>query len=402
MLKSLMGASLLLSGFYANAQMNTKVYGYIDGYYERSADVPQVGTNEKEKNAGEFDTPNIHALIMSSKDSYKTFLNISGSGGEQLDVRNAWVEKELLGEKLTFRIGKLYRKFGLYNEILDAVPTYIGIEPPEMFDTDHLMLTRTTNAMFHGKTNVGSDGQINYALTTGNDERKFDAQSIGLDVNYTIGTNWKIGASYYNSGGRAQSVNYGDASSNAGQADPGAGGVLNWMLHDTYDVTGVYVQYTDAKWIVQAETTTSNHDATRDAAIVGDICNLTTGATLNDRQRARFNCGGPINLDGDYTSSTSYARVGYIIPLTEGSITPYAQYDIYENPETIWQEEYGGDNEAGLADNGKFDKATLGVVYRPDFNVALKADYSEHIQKVFGKQANYGEVRFSFSYFWSL
>lgn len=399
MLKSLIGAGLLLSGFYANAQMNTKVYGYIDGYYEKAADSPQIGTNDKVENPGEFDTPNIHALIMSSKDSYKTFLNVSGSGGGTLDVRNAWVEKELLGEKLSFRIGKLYRKFGLYNEILDAVLTYIGIEPPEMFDSDHLMLTRTTNAMFHGKTNVGSDGQINYALTTGNDERKKDAQSLGLDLNYTIGTNWKFGASYYTSGGRAQSTNYGEVDTNTGAADPGAGGVLNWMLHDTFDVTGLYLQYTDAKWIVQVESTTSNHNAVRDTAIVGNIC---TNATLNSKQEARFGCNGTISDDGDFISSTSYIRTGYIVPLTEGSITPYVQYDIYDNPEMIWQEEYGGDNEAGLADDGTFAKATLGVVYRPDFNVAIKADYSEHIQEVKDKQANYGEVRFSFSYFWSL
>jgi hypothetical protein len=392
-LKSLIGAGLLISGLSANAQMNTKVYGYIDGYWEKVDDSPRIGTSEKSKNPSEFDTPNIHALIMSSKDSYKSFLNISGSGGGTLDVRNAWVEKEIMGEQLAFRIGKLYRKFGLYNEILDAVPTYIGIEPPEMFDGDHLMLTRTTNAMFHGKTNVGSDGQLNYAITTGNDERKTDAQSLGLDLNYTIGTNWKFGASYYTSGGRAVSDNQGSGNR------PGSGGVLNWMEHDSYDVSGAYLQYTDAKWIIQVESYVSNHKATRDLAVVADLC---TNATLNARQQARFGCGGTLNADGDYETSTTYIRTGYIIPLEQGSITPYVQYDVYENKETIWQKSQGGDNEAGLADDGQFAKATIGAVYRPDFNVAIKADYSQHLQDVNGKENNYGEVRFSFSYFWSL
>lgn len=397
-LKSLIGAGLLFSGLTANAQMNTKVYGYIDGYWEKVDDTPQISSTDKSKNPSEFDTPNIHALIMSSKDTYKSFLNISGSGGGVLDVRNAWVEKEIYGENLAFRIGKVYRKFGLYNEILDAVPTYIGIEPPEMFDGDHLMLTRTTNAMFHGRSNIGP-GQLNYAITTGNDERKTDAQSLGLDLHYTLGTNWKIGASYYNSGGRAQSTEKGNVDGTTGESSAGEGAVLNWMEHDHYSVAGAYVQYTDAKWIVQVESYLADHNAIRDLTIVGNLC---TNATLNARQRSRFGCGGTLNADGDYEVSTSYIRAGYIVPLEQGSITPYLQYDVYDNEETIWQKSYGGDNEAGLADDGVFAKATIGAVYRPDFNVAIKADYSQHLQDVNDKENNYGEVRFSFSYFWSL
>lgn len=389
--KGIIAIGLMLSSLQANANMNTRIYGYIDGYFEAAEDSPQIGTSEGSKNPLTYDVPNIHMIVMSSKDSYKSYFNISGGGAEELDVRNAWVEKEIFGEKLAFRLGEMYRKFGLYNEILDATPTYIGIEPPEMFDGDHLFLTRTTNAMFHGQFDLGADKKISYSVTTGNDERKSDAVPVGVDVNYTVGTNWKVGASYYNSGGQAKSDSDGTA--------PGSGGVLAWMAHDTFDVTGAYVQYTDANWIVQLESTVTNHDAVRDSGRVTTICN---DATLNSRQRARFNCGGTLDLDGDYEASTTYLRVGHVIPLTEGSITPYAQYDVYENKEMIWEEDFGGDNEGGLADDGRFEKWTLGTVYRPDFNVAMKADYSQHVQKVNGKQDNYGEIRFSFSYFWSL
>lgn len=392
MLRGLMAVCITLMSYQAMAQMNTQVYGYIDGYVEKVDSTPQIGTTDRSPNPSEFDVPNVHMIVMSSKDSYKSFFNISGAGAGTLNVRNAWVEKELAGEKLAFRMGKLYRRFGLYNEILDAVPTYIGIEPPEMFDADHLFLTRTTNAMFHGRTQLGEGNFLNYALTTGNDERLADATPLGLDVHYTIGSNWKVGASYYTSGGDAVSDNKGGG--------VGSGGVLSWMDSDKYTVSGIYAQYTDAKWTVQMESFAGDHKAVRNAARVTTICSDTT---LNQRQQARFNCGGAINTNGDYKVQTSYIRAGYNVPLASGAmITPYLQYDVYENPETIWKKSFGGDNEAGLADDGQFAKPTVGMVYRPDFNVALKADYSQHWQKVNGEQANYGEVRFSFSYFWSL
>ena len=397
MLKLIISCGLLFISSLLHAEMNTKVNGYIEGYWEKVDDTPQIGNSGKNKNPSEFDTPHVQALIMSSKDSYKAFFNLSAGGQQKdtLEVRNAWVEKELLSDKLSFRIGKLYRQFGLYNEILDAVPTYIGIEPPEMFDPNHLLLTRTTNAMLHGKATVGSEGQLHYSITTGNDERKTDAQSLGLDVHYTLGANWKWGASYYTSGGRAVSDQQGF------EKTAGSGAVLNWMLHDSYDVSGAYLQYTDAKWIVQIESFQSNHKAVRDSTVVTSLC-TDPNVSLNARQRARFNCGGSINTDADYQVSTSYLRTGYVIPLTEGSLTPYFQYDIYDNEETIWQKDFGGDNEAGLSDDGQFTKATVGAVYRPDFNVALKLDYSQHMQDVNDKNNNYGEVRFSFSYIWSL
>jgi hypothetical protein len=37
------------------------------------------------------------------------------------------------------------------------IPNVIGIEPPEILDSDHLMVTRTTNFMVHGRQLHGPD-----------------------------------------------------------------------------------------------------------------------------------------------------------------------------------------------------------------------------------------------------
>lgn len=95
-------------------------------------------------------------------------------------------------------------------------------------------------------------------------------------------------------------------------------------------------------------------------------------------------------------------RAGYAIQTGAGELTPYAQWDHYENPETIASKSFGGDGEAGLTDDGAFDKATVGTIYRPISPVALKLDGSAHIQDFNGKQEIYPEIRLSFSYFWQL
>jgi hypothetical protein len=114
----------------------------------------------------------------------------SGSKVEDLSllVRNAWVEAPLIDGSLILRAGKLYRRFGLSNEILDATPTFIGIEAPELFDEDHLLLTRTTNLMLHGSLGFDS-GVVNYALTTGAARELKAARLLNAsaDVNANVG-----------------------------------------------------------------------------------------------------------------------------------------------------------------------------------------------------------------------
>ncbi len=388
-------------------EQKTTFYGYINSYFEKSADHAVLkasgvsgtpATRGESTGPVEYDVPDIHFVMQSNvADRFKTFLNLKAPGAEGVEVSNAWVESKLYGDTLAFRLGKFYRPFELYNEILDAVPTYIGIEPPELFDGDHLLLTRTTNMMLHGTSPVGP-GVIRYSLTTGNDERATDQLPIGLDVRYLQDIKWTVGSSFYTTGGDAAPIEA--SNSTTGKASPPTGGVLPWMTSDQYQVMGAYVQYLDEKWTFQGSYFTADHNAVRNTAATSLIC--ATGG-MNRSQIDRFGCGGTLNANGDYTVTAWYSRLGYNFTSNElGEFTPYLQYDSYTNKETIASKTYGGDKEAGQDDDGSIDKWTLGVVYRPVPAVAIKTDYSLHGQDILGKNESYGEARFSLSYYWRM
>ncbi len=393
-------------GAAASAQeQKTTFYGYINGYTEKSQDQPQLSgtggtfTRSDDKAVTEYSARDIHFVMQSALNNrFKTFLNLKAPEAEGVEVSNAWVEAKLMEDYLMFRIGKFYRPFEIYNEILDAVPTYIGIEPPELFDGDHLLLTRTTNLMLHGMTQAGP-GMIRYSFTTGNDERKSDEFPFGLDVRYIQDAKWLFGASFYTTGG--DGVSSASAPTATGGTNSPNGGILPWMEADQYMAYGVFGQFQDDRWTVQLSYFLSPHKGRRSDNAVTNLC---TGAPLNRRQYERFGCGtGTNNLVAEYTIRTWYARIGYTLRSDDvGEFTPYVQYDNYLNEETVQSKKFGGDNEAGGDDEGLIRKWTAGLVYRPLPPVAIKADYSLHEQDMLGKSADYGEVRFSFSYYWRM
>lgn len=385
--------------------IKSQVYGYIEGRLEKNEKTPSrsggtastPGTVARETSPHEFDTPNITLMVKSNyNDTFSSFLNLASPGGEGVDTRNAWIEQKLAGDQLKFRLGKTYRPFGLYNELLDAVPTYMGIEPPELFDNDHLIVTRTTNLMIHGEQGFGTD-ILRYAVTTGNDERESDQIPLGGDLRYTkYGENydWTFGSSFYLSNGKAKPFDL-DSKDD--------GGVQKWMESDKYDVLGFYSEFNTSKWKLQGAYYASNHDGVRS----GDFLQANFGddSSLNQRQLDRLcngDCSSAGNSDAKYNVETWYLRAGYNIQTTVGQFVPYVQWDYYSNPETIANKDLGGDNEAGLSDDGKFNKQTLGLVYRPIPNAAIKLDTSNHNQKIDGKTTNYTEARFSYSYIWTL
>ena len=384
----------------------TKLYGFIDSHLEKVAKTPdsvnERGNTEYAFNPYEIDIPNLNVMVQGSiYDKYKIFLNLASPGsGSNIDdepvvVRNAWVEAPLYRSYLNLRFGKTYRRFGLYNEILDAVPTFIGIEAPELFDKDHLIVTRTTNLMLHGSFDLGA-AILNYSLTTGQEERAERSVPIGADVYVDLPFGVKLGSSFYTTGGKAL------PSRAVGDGSP-RGGVVNWMAEDEFVVFGGYAQLKQWNLILQAEYWQAEHDGTRDAAAVSQLAD----AGLNPAQRRRFFTGGdpaaaPIT-SAKYTIRTFYLRAGYEIALGErASITPYAQFDYYSNPETINAKAYGGDNEAGLTDDGRFEKYTAGLVLRPVSQVAFKVDGSGHRQQFNGKSEFYPEIRLSLAYLWEL
>lgn len=391
-------------------EFRARIYGYVESYFEKVMDSPagvdEEGDTEYESNSHEFDVPDLHVMIQANiANNYRAFLNLAARGAgdntddASLDVPNAWLEASIAGEHLMVRGGKFYRYFGLYNEILDATPTYIGIEPPELFDKDHLMLTRTTNLMVHGNVQTGDLG-MSYAVMTGNDERQADQLPIGADLRFDFGNAFKIGSSFYTSNGKAVS------SRAVGDGSP-RGGVMPWMASDRYTVVGGFMEMTPGNFILQGAYWQSYHRARRDP----EQTLLLLDAGLYDHQLERFGLDQPIPVAADvivdvnYIVETYYIRTGYTFTLGENSswsITPYAQYDFYSNPETIQEKDFGGDSEAGLTDDGRFSKVTAGVVIKPVWNVAIKIDSSAHIQEFNDDQEIYPEVRMSVSYLWQL
>lgn len=386
------------------SQLKSNIYGFVEGYFEQVDKAPErsggdgitEGKISDEDQPHEFDTPNISIMIKSTKGSkFSSFLNINAT--DTLTTRNAWVEMKLKGDMAKFRIGKLYRPFGLYNERLDAVPTYIGVEPPELFDGDHLLVTRTTNMMFHGEFDI-SGNVLRYALTTGNDERAGGEIPIGGDIRYTMytdDTEWTIGSSFYFSNTAVPTKAVGEGSPD--------GGVANWMSEDNYKVMSLYTEYIKNSFTFQAGYFNANHDAKRDGEKLRSD-EFENGA-LNQQQINRL-CNGNMTTCADsevnYDIETWYIRTGYSFETGIGEVTPYFQWDVYHNPESVYDKKNGGDKEAGLADDGKFTKSTLGVVFRPERELAIKVDASNHSQKIDGDMEDYAEIRSSFSYIWSL
>ncbi len=388
------------------APFRAKLYGFIDSYWEKTGRTPDTigadGKTEYSKNPYEFDVPNLHVMVQGAVyEKYRFFVNLAapGSGSPTSDayvqVRNAWVEAPLFARYLNVRVGKTYRRFGLYNEILDAVPTFIGIEPPEIFDRDHLMLTRTTNLMLHGSSDAGA-AVFNYSLTTGTDERVSGAFPVGGDLNFELPFGLKLGTSFYFTGGGASSGR------RVGEGSP-TGGVADWMVKDSYRVLGGYAQLRDRGWILQAEYWRAHHDARRDP---DQVALLLADGSLYASQLARFTINGNpalIRTRAVYDINAFYFRGGHEFTLGRlSSLTPYVQYDYYSNPETVKSKSLGGDDEAGAAQNGKFHKYTAGVVYRPVPAVALKVDSSVHSYKFNDEYVFYPELRCSFSYLWEL
>ena len=174
------------------------------------------------------------------------------------------------------------------------------------------------------------------------------------------------------------------------------------MSKDDFTVFGGYGEFQIGALKLQAAYWKASHDATRDAS---DMVNIVNNAGIHQFQRARFLIDpngavttGNVDTNGDYDVTTWYVRAGNSFDTKYGESVPYFQWDNYDNPETIESKTFGGDAEAGLTDDGEFSKSTIGIIYRPIQQVALKFDTSTHFQDFNGKSENFSEIRFDISY----
>jgi hypothetical protein len=181
------------------------------------------------------------------------------------------------------------------------------------------------------------------------------------------------------------------------------------MDGDRFSIAGIFLEKQIGKILIQSEYYRASHRAVRNAE---SVLSVIQNANVNETQRQRFlksNTDLPnesltiddVRTETKYHVQTWYLRVGYNIQTGVGQFVPYVFLDWMSHPEAIQNKTYGGDDEAGLADDGVFWKPSLGLVYRPLPNVAIKLDGSYHIQKYMGKTVSYPELRVDFSFAFS-
>jgi len=384
-----------------------KIYGYINTNAEQQFNFPYIandGSTFTESDPFTWVPVKAFHLYGSAYLSEKIDILFNlAYADEKIEVRNAWGNFKLVNG-FQIRIGKMYRRFGLYNEKLDQIPTFTGIEPPEIFDTDHLFVTRTTNLMIHGNRNVGHLN-LQYSLTTENGEggEKKGVMPVGWDLRLKSDKqSLLVGTSGFTSSITGKST----TSTVAFGEGPPSGGVLPWMDGDHFVLTGLFAEKQLGKFNIQAEYWISKHDAQRNP---DNVLVMVTEAGINEQQRKNFlgeNADKPnvdltpadVVVDVNYNVQTYYIRLAYNIESKVGQFVPYLFLDWMSHPEVINNKTYGGDKESGLADDGEFYKTSAGVVYRPIPAVAIKLDGSIHTQKFNEKNQSYPEIRLDFSW----
>lgn len=389
---------------------NFYLYGYINSNFQKTFNYPSLtptGSTNIASDPYEWDpVRNFHIYGKGNFTGKISYLFNLAHNDDFLEIRNAYGNFGI-SDAFQIRVGKMYRKFGLYNERLDQIPTFIGIEAPEMLDADHLFLTRTTNFMVHGEFQ-NPRSVISYALMTDNGEGgpKKGVVSLGWDLRYKSYVNsFIVGASGYSSSlSDRKTTSTVDFASGSPR-----GGILPWMDGDRFNVVGVFLEKQIGKVLIQSEYYNAAHTAERNPDMVLTLINE---ANITASQRERFlvsNQDQPnsfltafdVKRHVSYDVQTWYIRLGYNIQSSVGQFVPYLFLDWMSHPEVIQNKDFGGDDESGLADDGKFWKPSAGLVYRPVSNVAIKLDGSYHIQNFNGKSASYPEIRLDFSFAFS-
>ena len=385
-----------------------KLYGFINSNVERVINVPDRDEEGKTISVTEpvswAPVQNFHIYGSGNlTQKISVFFNLAHTDGDGLEIRNAYGNFKI-ADMFQIRTGKMYRRFGIYNEKLDQIPTFIGIEAPELFDQDHLFLERTTNFMLHGDYNFIT-GKASYAFSTDNGEGgpSKGVVPLGWDLRYQSDQKGIV----LGTSGYSASINGKKATSTVdlGNGSP-RGGILPWMQGDHFTVLGGFIEKQFSNLIVQSAYWIAHHKAVRDPQ---SILTLVDEAGITTRQRENFlgvNASKPdaeltendVVQKADYRIQTYYLRLGYSIRSKIGQFIPYVFMDWMSNPEVIQNKTYGGDDEAGLADDGQFYKSSVGVVYRPIKNVAIKLDGSTHTQQFNGTSVTYPEVRLDFSF----
>jgi hypothetical protein len=394
-----------------------RLYGFIESLgsftgNEPNGNINADGSPSRQGKEVDLAIPAFHIMAQGTISSrFRWYFNLAAPNADQptidtaLGIRNAWLEASIFGDYLNVRLGKMYRRFGQYNEILDTVPSFIGVETPVWLSGNRPMLTRTTNAMVHGRAPIG-DGTLQYSVTAGKDEQSAndDVWTPGFDLNYDWNSTVLIGTSGYTTLGTVT------PSVDLGAGSP-AGGVAPWMQQDRYSVFGGYGKLSLGSFFVGTEFWISPHDATRDPAKV--ITMSQNASNFSDVNRARFGVTGSnptadqVIKDVKYTYTTFDVRAGYTFDIGSEAkpmeLTPFVDVDYVRNRESISAVEYGGDGQPGESPRGIMMHYRLGAVWKPVPQVAVKGESGYAIYD-YGSQGFVGdpELWLSLSYQWEL
>lgn len=350
--------------------------------------IAESGSTVKNSEPLDFADPEGHFYIKARYGAFEGKVDLFGST-EDARVEAATLSYEF-GENRQYSIqaGKMFRKFDLYNETLNHFIVFMGIEAPELFDGDHT-IPRFANLAFRMEM-----GKWAWYVDTGNSESgaEKDLVPLGWDLRYDYG-GLVFGTSGYTS---SISGNRTKPSVDLGSGSP-EGGVLPWMESDRYTIFGGFVRKEFDRMILESAFWNASHSGNRNPQ---GVLTLLGNTYLNPRQRENFfgdNHTLPdselnashVQTEADYDVKTAYLRFGYSFKKT----VLYAHWDWMDHPEIIGEKQWGGDNEAGLSDTGSFTKWSLGAVWRPKKNLAVKCDVSAHVQKFNGDQVMYPEAR---------
>ncbi|KAA3596586.1 MAG: hypothetical protein DWQ06_15050 [Calditrichaeota bacterium] len=371
-------------------------YGYLSTNYEdlssitRPSAVDTIETENFNPVSG-WEHKDFHLLFQSIiSDKFKAFGHLSVNDAEEIELRNYWGEFTA-SEKFKISGGKIYRPFGLYNETLDASASFVGIDAPEYLDENHPIVPRTTTLLFHGGGNLERN-HFRYAISFDSGEQNDGtALAYGWDVSNEFYDIFKVGYSFYRTEEKRGPKN------KIGEGSP-EGGVLPWVANEKYFVWGGYLQADYWNFTLQSAWWKANHKGQRSQE---QLQILKDSAALNDFQRVRFfgTSENTFNLDFDYAVKTWFTKIYYTWDSEKtGQWIPYYNFEFYQNPETISEVEFGGDDKAGNSDGGKFNKHTFGFSYKPNSKIAFKTDVSTYRYTLDTKKEHFNAFRIQFAY----
>ena len=382
--------------------MKLTFYGFLDQSVEKYFNTKGTEAYQYKNENLELTRPSFHLYGVSHLTNKVTlFFNLGHSSKDVIEIENVWGNFKF-DEAFQLRIGKMYRRFDLFNERLDQTAAIIGIDPPELYDPSQYMVPILTQLMLHGNIPV-KRSVFSYSLMYNNGESgaEKNVYPLGWDFRFKQ-EKFLVGTSGYLSN---MDTAHSQSSVAFGEGLP-KGSIRPWMSSEKYSVFGLFGESLLNSFSIKAGYFVAYHDADRNPE---NVLTIIQNVNLDETHRRRFlgnNATKPngslttadVLISTNYTVHSFYIRMAYNVYTPWGQFIPYLFMDFIKNPEMIADVKYGGGAKIGLADDGAFKRPTIGLIYKPKDNIAVKSEYSLYNTKTFGKDLTYPEIRFQVAF----